>query len=179
MQFKSALRTFLATSLQNRPALRTPRNSPCSRHIHRSRSKREIFSRRGWSTRRRPLARALSLVIAIAILISVLTVFRHDASPSSTAILSPNSPGGKYTAVPAAFPLSIAERDAKKCNSEHHRHPEDRAFCGLQDLCISFTTHATEQKTDMARVSFVNLRALRGSGRCLPGNEPAPYKMNG
>jgi hypothetical protein len=88
MQLKTTLGTLFWFTLQHSSTLRAAGDCPGSRHIHRTRSEREISTRRRRPACTRPLPGSLSLVVAIAILISVLTVFSHNASPSSIFILS-------------------------------------------------------------------------------------------
>jgi hypothetical protein len=87
MQFKRALRTFSVRghALQHSPALRAARNGARAGQIHRPRPERMIPLRRPALALRRRLPRQLSprLAVAIVILISRLTVFRHRPSPSA------------------------------------------------------------------------------------------------
>jgi hypothetical protein len=91
MQLKSALRA-LSTGwrpLQHSAALRTTRDGPRSRQIHRSRTKCVIPSRRAALSFSRRLPRLLIPRFTTAILITRLTVFRHKVLPQACAEYCP------------------------------------------------------------------------------------------
>ena len=91
MQIKPALRALpecLTQILQQRPALRATRNRPRARHVHRPRSKRQVFSRR------RLLKRFLRFapgILASRILVSALAVLaigqKHLPKPTHSPLL--------------------------------------------------------------------------------------------
>ena len=96
MQLKPALRTLSLAGrpLQHRPTLRAPRHRPRPRQIHRSRSERVVplRSRRRRARPARLLSRPLALVVAIAILIPMLPIFRHKLLPSTRPVWSTRPP---------------------------------------------------------------------------------------
>ncbi len=93
VQFKLALRTFpvARAPLKNCSTLRAARDRASSGHIDRAWSKCVVPFRRRTSCAG-PLARSFSLTLAIAILIPVLTIFRHSVLPKHAACIVDRMP---------------------------------------------------------------------------------------
>ncbi len=99
VQFKLAFRTFPVArrSLKNGSTLCAARKRTRSGHVDRARSKRVVPFRRR-ASRAGPLARSLPLAVAIAILIPVLTIFRHSILPKHAACIVDRMPLNRQVA---------------------------------------------------------------------------------
>jgi len=111
VQLKAALGTLFVTGhpLQYGSALRTPRYRPRPRQIHGPRTQCMVPLRWTALALRGRLSRLLPARLAITVLISRLTIFRHSTLPTTRSYSVPGSPGRQVRTIGNPSPQIITD----------------------------------------------------------------------